>query len=116
MGTYRRYACLIPALIVVVLASCVSTPREKPNLVRFEFEQTQMNMPFRIVLYAPNKARAGAAARAAFRRIQELNDIMTDYDAGSELSRLSRSSGQGQAVQVSQDLWIVLKRAQELAE
>lgn len=41
---------------------------------------------------------------------------MTDYDSDSEVSRLSRTSGQGQAVQVSHDLWVVLERAQFLAQ
>jgi thiamine biosynthesis lipoprotein len=41
---------------------------------------------------------------------------MTDYDSDSELSRLSRTSGQDQAVQVSPDLWVVLNRARELAQ
>jgi thiamine biosynthesis lipoprotein len=41
---------------------------------------------------------------------------MSDYDPDSELSRLSRSSGQGKAVPVSDDLWFVLNTAQALAE
>jgi len=57
-----------------------------------------------------------AAALAAFTRVRELNDIFTDYDSDSELSRLSQSSGQGKAVVVSPDLWAVLSRAQALAE
>jgi thiamine biosynthesis lipoprotein len=58
---------------------------------------------------------AEAAALAAFSRIKQLNDIMSDYDADSELSRLSRTSGSGRAVKVSDDLWRVLVRAQALA-
>jgi thiamine biosynthesis lipoprotein len=75
-----------------------------------------MGVPFRIVLYAASTNSAQRAAEAAFARIKQLNDIMTDYDSDSELSRLSRTSGQDQAVSVSPDLWAVLKRAQELAE
>lgn len=75
-----------------------------------------MGVPFRIVLYAPSQAMADKASEAAYRRIAQLNDIMTDYDPDSELSRLSRTSGQGQAVHVSHDLWVVLQRAQSLAE
>jgi len=72
-------------------------------------------VPFRIVLYAANQVAANTAAEAAFQRIQQLNDIMSDYDPDSELSKLSRTSGQGQQVHVSGDLWIVLQRAQSLA-
>jgi thiamine biosynthesis lipoprotein len=75
-----------------------------------------MGMSFRIVLYATNQAVGDAAAEAAFQRIQQLNDIMSDYEEDSELSKLSRSSGSGRAVPVSEDLWFVLNRAQELAK
>jgi thiamine biosynthesis lipoprotein len=74
-----------------------------------------MGVPFRIVLYSPSQNTARGAAAAAFQRIQQLNDIMTDYDSDSELSRLSQSSGQDRAVPVSPDLWVVLERAQQLA-
>jgi thiamine biosynthesis lipoprotein len=89
---------------------------EAAALERCEFHQTEMGVPFRIVLYAPSTNAAASAAAAAFARIKELNDIMTDYDSDSELSRLSQTSGQNQAVPVSADLWTVLNRAQELAE
>jgi thiamine biosynthesis lipoprotein len=82
---------------------------------RFEFNQPQMGLPFRIVLYAPDAGTAQAAAKAAFRRISQLNDILSDYDSDSELSRLSFSSGQNLAVPVSADLWSVLEAAQALA-
>jgi len=75
-----------------------------------------MGVPFRIVLYARDQANADTAADAAFHRVKELNDIMSDYDPDSELSKLSRSSGQGLEVPVSADLWFVLSRAQTLAE
>ncbi|HUL51298.1 MAG TPA: FAD:protein FMN transferase [Candidatus Nitrosotalea sp.] len=74
-----------------------------------------MGVPFRIVLYAPDSVTAGRAATAAFARIRELNDILTDYDDSSELSRLSRSSGSGRAIHVSDDLWFVLERSLEIS-
>src|SRR5678815_647680 len=83
---------------------------------RFEFTQAEMGLPFRIVLYAPDKPAAEAAATAAFARIHQLNNILSDYDSDSELSQLSQTSGQGKAVPVSQDLWVVLVRAQEMAK
>ena len=75
-----------------------------------------MGLPFRIVLYAADNLEAEAAAHAAFARIAELNDILSDYDTDSELSRLSRTAGEGRAVPVSNDLWLLLRRSQDLAE
>jgi FAD:protein FMN transferase len=86
------------------------------ELRRFEFSRPEMGLPFRMVLYAPDQASAEAAAHAAFARVRELNDIFTDYDSDSELSQLSRTSGEGRAVRVSADMWVVLSRAQALAE
>ena len=104
------------AALTLAGVSC-SSLREQPGaLTRYEYERPEMGVPFRIVLYAPDQARADQAAEAAFRRVQALNDIMSDYDAESELSKLSRSSGQGRQVRVSADLWVVLERAQAMAE
>ncbi len=73
-------------------------------------------MPFRIVLYAKDSVTAQRASSAAFARIKQLNDILSDYDSESELSQLSRTSGSGKAVHVSDDLWRVLERAQFFAK
>jgi FAD:protein FMN transferase len=74
-----------------------------------------MGLPFRIVLYASDKLSADSAATAAFARIQQLNDTLSDYDTDSELSRLSQTAGQGKVVPVSDDLWRMLERGQRLA-
>ena len=75
-----------------------------------------MGLPFRITLYAADEAVGKAAAEAAFERIEVLNGIFSDYESDSELSRLSRTAGQGRAVPVSRELWQVLARSQRLAE
>jgi thiamine biosynthesis lipoprotein len=110
-----RYSYL-PVVSALLAVSCVSVPEGAPPPGRYEFHQTEMGVPFRIVLYAASTNTAEGAAAAAFKRIKQLNDMMTDYDSDSELSRLSQTSGQDQAVPVSPDLWAVLARAQELAQ
>ena len=102
--------------LLLATSSCVAPHSREPVLTRYEYQQPQMGLPFRIVLYARDRATADAAGAAAFQRIQQLNDSLSDYDPDSELSKLSRSSGSGQDVRVSDDLWRVLRRAQELAE
>jgi FAD:protein FMN transferase len=86
------------------------------ELTRFESQRPEMGMAFRIVFYAKDQAAANRAAEAAFSRIKQLNDIMSDYDEDSELSKLSQSSGSGKAVPLSPDLWFVLSRAQALSK
>jgi thiamine biosynthesis lipoprotein len=118
-GSLRRprpYATPI-ILLSLLLASLAGAQAEAPSdLTRFEFQRPEMGMAFRIVLFAPNEDQAKHASEAAFQRIKELNDIMSDYDEESELSRLSRSSGSRRAVPLSPDLWFVLDRAQDLAK
>jgi len=106
---------LWPLLVGLATASCVSHERCSAALTRYEYQQPQMGLPFRIILYAPEEKTANAAADAAFKRIAQLNTILSDYDADSELSQLSRTSGKGREIPVSDDLWRVLRRAQEVA-
>jgi FAD:protein FMN transferase len=111
-----RCAIAITSLLLL-LTGCLSPAKQNATqLRRFEFEEPQMGVPFRIVLYATNEAHAEKAADAAFTRIAELNAIMSDYETDSELSKLSRSSEEGSPeVRVSEDLWHVLEPAQKLA-
>jgi thiamine biosynthesis lipoprotein len=106
---------LWPLALALTAASCVSQERSNTALSHYEYQQPQMGLPFRIALYAPDEQTADAAASASFRRIAQLNGILSDYDADSELSQLSRTSGKGREVPVSEDLWRVLQRAQEVA-
>lgn len=84
-------------------------------LSRFEFEKPQMGVPFRVVLYADDKAIAESAAEAAFARVSQLNAIMSDYESDSELNRLGRSSGSGKAVKLSGELWTVLRAGEKFS-
>jgi thiamine biosynthesis lipoprotein len=74
-----------------------------------------MGTLFTITVYAPSKPVANTAARAAFKRIEELNGILSDYDPNSELSRLGRTSGPGKPVKVSRELLFVLANALEVS-
>ena len=104
-------------LILMLVCWWAATQSAAPaELTRFEFQRPEMGMPFRVILYSSTEEEAKKAAEAAFQRIKDLNDIMSDYDEESELSKLSRSAGTGRAVALSADLWFVLSRAQELAE
>ena len=99
------------ALLSFVIAAAIRAEQVE----KFVFEKAEMGVPFRITLYAASEAVAKAAADAAFARVEALNAIFSDYEDDSELAKLSRSSGSGHAVKVSDELWTVLARAQALA-
>lgn len=84
------------------------------ELRRFEYSQMHLGVRVRIVLYAPAEQEAKAAARAAFARIAELEDVFSSYRSYSELSRLCKQAG-GPPVAVSEELFTVLQAAQRLA-
>jgi thiamine biosynthesis lipoprotein len=113
---FRLSFGLQTGLLATLLLSACSTLSRPADLRRFEFTEPQMGLPFRIVLYASEKPAAEAAARAAFDRVRQLNAILSDYEDDSELSRLSRTAGSGRAIGVSDELWLVLQRAQQLAQ
>ncbi len=75
-----------------------------------------MGVAFKVLLYAADKPAANNAAQAVFDRIAALDQAMSDYKPDSELSRLSDAAPCPQGVPVSESLWLVLSRAQLLAE
>src|SRR3954447_23760435 len=103
-------------MLSIVVAAAGLTGGARAQDQRFVFEKAEMAVPFRITLYAPDADTARAVSDAAFRRVEALNSILSDYDPDSELSRLGQGSGQGQRVRVSTALWRVLERSQQIAE
>jgi len=83
---------------------------------RYTFVSPKMGTEFRIVLYASDSSQAVQAARHAFRRIDTLNQMLSDYQNDSELNQLSATAGSGEKVNVSNDLWTVLATAETIAK
>lgn len=79
-------------------------------LQRFEFSEPHMGTLYRILLYAPDDKTANAASAAAFQRITQLDEMLTDYNDDSELMKLCEHSG-GPPVPVSADLYEVIERS-----
>ena len=82
---------------------------------RYVYQHPQMGTTFRVVIYTENEPGAKAAVKEAFKRIDELNHILSDYDPESELNALSASAGTGRKVEVSEELWNVLGAAQRFS-
>lgn len=76
---------------------------------RFEAVEPHMGTLVRITIYSKD----ASAMQAAFRRIAELDDELSDYKPESELNRLCRTHDR--VVQVSKDLFRVLEASQKLS-
>lgn len=101
--------------MVLLFCGCTATRPSNAHFQRFEFQQVQMGLPFRLVVWTQDPVLATNSAALAFQRIAEINALMSDYEEDSELSRLSRSSGDGGWHPVSDELWKVLGRADEVS-
>ncbi|MCF0063596.1 FAD:protein FMN transferase [Dyadobacter chenwenxiniae] len=82
---------------------------------RYSFEQGMMGSPFKLVFYAKNDSVANIAAQSAFKRIEKLNELLSDYRDGSEINMLSAQSGSGKWVPVSDDLFNILAISQDIS-
>ena len=117
---------VIVAVLVTTLAGCGAGHRVEPipvgpaasGLRKFEFVRDKMGGPFRVALYASDAAAATKAADAAYARVDQLNAALSDYDPASEISRLSQRTADGamsEPAAVSEDLFRVLQRGQEMS-
>ncbi|MBA4187697.1 MAG: FAD:protein FMN transferase [Planctomycetaceae bacterium] len=77
-----------------------------------------MGTTFRIVLHATDEAMAKRAATAAFERIAAIDNCMSDYKQTSELMQLCKAFATevGEPRKVSDDLFFVLSKAEELSK
>lgn len=108
-GTLERAgARLIPVIVAAaaLLGGCAADSSENcaPDLgaapavrgrqgpERFEFVRVIMGVEARIVLHAAGRDDAFDAANQAFARLSQLDEMMSDYRPGSELSRLCRAT------------------------
>lgn len=85
------------------------------GLHRYEAVEPHMGTLVRVTVYTSDEQTAKAAFRAAFGRIRDLDDILSDYKPDSELNRITQTAIH-RAMPVSDDLFTVLRASQELAD
>lgn len=92
--------------------------RGAENPIRYEYEENHMGTTFRVVLYAAEKAAAVKAVRAAYQRIRDLELVMSDYRASSELMRIcvANDATPGKEFAISGDLCTVLGHALDVSK
>lgn len=83
-------------------------------LERFDFSAPLMATTFRISVHADTKAKAEAAADAAFKRIAALNAVFSDYEPNSELMQLC-NAGPDKPFKASDDLFTLISHSLEFA-
>jgi FAD:protein FMN transferase len=104
---------LTRSALAAALAAVLPAPQS--SLQRLEAVEPHMGTLVKITVYAATEDEARAAFRAAFDRIRDLDNTLSDYKADSELSQITNQAV-GHAVRVSDDLFTVLRASQQLAE
>lgn len=103
-------------IIFGIFAALLTPPNQtSPQLTRFTLTEYHMGGDARIVVYARNQNEVNRACEAAFKRIAELEQIMSDYRPTSELMRFC-AQPKGTKVKLSKDLYRVLARSQEISK
>jgi thiamine biosynthesis lipoprotein len=82
---------------------------------KFTFERPLMGTRFCVVCYADDRSAAAKAAKAAFARGEEVNQVASDYLPDSELSRLATQASET-PIPLSPLLYDLLTQSRTLAE
>jgi len=101
----------LPALSISFVALGQPSPAA---LQLYEAVESHMGTLVRISVYTPDEQTAAAAFRKVFNRIGELDGVLSDYRAASELNQITKSAVK-RPVPVSDDLFAVLRASQDLA-
>src|SRR5204862_3386631 len=112
---FRSQGSVVSDFLTTEPSAKVVGRNEPAELHRYEAVEPYMGTLVRVTVFTPDEQTAKAAFRAAFDRIRDLDDILSDYKPDSELNRITRTAVD-RAMPVSEDLFTVLRASQDLAE
>ena len=79
------------------------------------FDCQKMGTKFQFIYYHTAKKDTQSIDSQLIEKLNYLNQIFSDYEPTSEISRLSASAGTGKKVKVSEELWRVLKASRKIS-
>jgi thiamine biosynthesis lipoprotein len=100
------------ALCLSAVSAGRATAGESGDLVRVEKADEVMGSTFSVVLYGTDRAKLEAAATAALDEAQRLERMLSNYQLGTEWSRVN-SSAALRPVRVSQEMFQLLSACME---
>jgi thiamine biosynthesis lipoprotein len=102
--------------VIGFLAAALGTLAPEPDTLSFVHRQRYaMGTMFDIAAYYPSRADAERTVSAALDEITRLDDVMSNFRADSELSKLARN-GRGDFVTVNRDLYTVIEASLAVAQ
>ena len=117
MTMLRHFSLLLFLVLVVTpgITRASASGSVAPELQRFSRTEYLMGVDFSIDLYALSEIVADRAFKAAFSRIADLEQCMSNYRADSELSQLCTNATKNKSIKVSDELWEVLVYAKRIS-
>ncbi|SHG46879.1 thiamine biosynthesis lipoprotein [Fodinibius roseus] len=109
-----RYGLLL-LLPFAVFLSLRPPDAAAQDTMRYEFTERKMGTTFKITFYAGDDSIARAASEQAFRHVDKLNGILSDYEPESNVNKLSARSGSRRFFPVHPALFRVISKAQEVS-
>lgn len=109
----RRVTRQVMAIVCMCMSGLATADDQNPT--KQTFREVHMGVDVTLTLYGGTEAAANDAARLAYTRVAELNQIFSDYDPESEAMRLCREAAIGQVITISPDLYFVLDYADGLS-
>lgn len=82
----------------------------------YKFSHQQMGTIFSIYIKSNDSLKAQSASQKAFRKLDELNLILSDYREDSEINQLCQTAGTNQAIKVSKELFEILETSKIAAQ
>ncbi len=102
--------------IIGLFLLCFPLGLSGQQLFRINQAHQQMGTQWKIVLYHQDTVAGHQIMESAFKRLDQLNSIFSDYDLASELSQLSSKAESKEWIRVSEDLFDILVLAKKYAK
>ena len=100
-----------PILLLVIL--CVSI--QVLGQIRYESSAQKLGTTFRVTCFPSDTLQGALLMEQVWKKVDSLDQVLSDYREDSEVTRLSLSAGKHQWIKVSDSLWDVLMIAQKIA-
>lgn len=107
--------CLKFSSAIFLLSYTLLWTKTKSDFTYHRFSEKCMGTNFTLLIDHENREFAQIAAKKAFSEAHRLDNILSDYNSESELSKLSQNSGSSKYYSLSNDLFNVLAESDELA-
>lgn len=101
--------------VLLVFLFWVLNPRPSTAQTRQEFTHLQMGTQFRAVFYEADSVKAKRIAAICWKRLDELNLVLSDYREDSEIMQLCVNAKVEEWQAVSEDLYSIIAESQRAA-